>query len=71
MSQIVVDSDVASYIFNLHSLSQRYIHLVRGSESHSVLHVSCGIANGRDFGTTTYVRFGPRFAPVRGRRAGH
>jgi tRNA(fMet)-specific endonuclease VapC len=32
MSQIVVDTDVASYIFNLHSLSQRYIDLVRGSD---------------------------------------
>jgi tRNA(fMet)-specific endonuclease VapC len=32
MSQIVVDSDVASYIFNWHSLAQRYSDALRGSE---------------------------------------
>src|ERR1035438_5389915 len=32
MSQIVVDTDVASYIFNWHSLAQRYADALRGSE---------------------------------------
>ena len=32
MSQIVVDTDVASYIFNWHSLAQRYSDALRGSE---------------------------------------
>jgi tRNA(fMet)-specific endonuclease VapC len=32
MSQIVVDTDVASYIFNWHSLAQRYSNALRGSE---------------------------------------
>jgi tRNA(fMet)-specific endonuclease VapC len=32
MSQIVVDTDVASYIFNWHSLAQRYVDALRGSE---------------------------------------
>lgn len=32
MSQIVVDTDVASYIFNWHSLAQRYSDVLRGSE---------------------------------------
>jgi tRNA(fMet)-specific endonuclease VapC len=32
MSQIVVDTDVASYIFNWHSLAQRYSAALRGSE---------------------------------------
>jgi tRNA(fMet)-specific endonuclease VapC len=32
MSQIVVDTDVASYIFNWHSLAQRYADVLRGSE---------------------------------------
>ncbi len=32
MSQIVVDTDVASYIFNLHSLAQHYSDALRGSE---------------------------------------
>jgi len=32
MSQIVVDTDVASYIFNWHSLAQRYVNALRGSE---------------------------------------
>ncbi len=32
MSQIVVDTDVASYIFNWHSLAQQYADALRGSE---------------------------------------
>ena len=32
MSQIVVDTDVASYIFNWHSLAQHYVAALRGSE---------------------------------------
>jgi predicted nucleic acid-binding protein len=32
MSQIVVDTDVASYIFNWHSSAQRYVNALRGSE---------------------------------------
>ena len=32
MSQIVVDTDVASYIFNWHSSAQRYIDALRASE---------------------------------------
>ena len=32
MSQIVVDTDVASYIFNWHSQAQRYVDALRGSE---------------------------------------
>jgi predicted nucleic acid-binding protein len=32
MSQIVVDTDVASYIFNWHSSAQRYIDALRGCE---------------------------------------
>jgi tRNA(fMet)-specific endonuclease VapC len=32
MSQIVVDTDVASYIFNWHSSAQRYVDVLRGSE---------------------------------------
>jgi tRNA(fMet)-specific endonuclease VapC len=32
MSQIVVDTDVASYIFNWHSLAQHYSDVLRGSE---------------------------------------
>ena len=32
MSQIVVDTDVASYIFNWHSLAQQYADGLRGSE---------------------------------------
>ncbi|MGD0868165.1 MAG: PIN domain-containing protein [Bryobacteraceae bacterium] len=32
MSQIVVDTDVASYIFNWHSLAQHYADALRGSE---------------------------------------
>ena len=32
MNQIVVDTDVASYIFNWHSLAQRYADALRGSE---------------------------------------
>jgi tRNA(fMet)-specific endonuclease VapC len=32
MSQIVVDTDVASYIFNWHSSAQRYMNALRGSE---------------------------------------
>jgi predicted nucleic acid-binding protein len=32
MSQIVVDTDVASYIFNWHSSAQSYINALRGSE---------------------------------------
>jgi tRNA(fMet)-specific endonuclease VapC len=31
MSQIVVDTDVASYIFNWHSSAQRYVDALRGS----------------------------------------
>ena len=32
MSQIVVDTDVASYLFNWHSSAQSYVNLLRGSE---------------------------------------
>jgi len=32
MSQIVVDTDVASYIFNWHSSAKRYVEALRGSE---------------------------------------
>lgn len=32
MSQIVVDIDVASYIFNWHSSAQSYVAALRGSE---------------------------------------
>jgi predicted nucleic acid-binding protein len=32
MSQIVVDTDVASYVFNWHSSSARYLRVLRGSE---------------------------------------
>jgi tRNA(fMet)-specific endonuclease VapC len=32
MSQIVVDTDVASYIFNWHSSAQRYVNALRGSQ---------------------------------------
>ncbi|MBM3725352.1 MAG: type II toxin-antitoxin system VapC family toxin [Acidobacteria bacterium] len=32
MSQIVADTDIASYIFNWHSLAQHYSDMVRGSE---------------------------------------
>src|SRR6516164_11351424 len=32
MSQIVVDTDVASYIFNWHTLAQRYVNALRGSD---------------------------------------
>ena len=32
MSRIVVDTDVASYIFNWHSLAQQYADVLRGSE---------------------------------------
>jgi tRNA(fMet)-specific endonuclease VapC len=32
MSQIVVDTDVASFIFNWHSTAQRYVDALRGSE---------------------------------------
>jgi tRNA(fMet)-specific endonuclease VapC len=32
MTQIVVDTDVASYIFNWHSSAQRYVDALRGSE---------------------------------------
>jgi predicted nucleic acid-binding protein len=32
VSQIVVDTDVASYIFNWHSLAQQYADALRGSE---------------------------------------
>ncbi len=32
MSQIVVDTDVASYIFNWHSLARHYADVLRGSE---------------------------------------
>jgi predicted nucleic acid-binding protein len=32
MSRIVVDTDVASYIFNWHSSAQRYVDALRGSE---------------------------------------
>jgi tRNA(fMet)-specific endonuclease VapC len=32
MSQIVVDTDVAAYIFNWHSSAQRYVDALRGSE---------------------------------------
>jgi tRNA(fMet)-specific endonuclease VapC len=32
MSQIVVDTDVASYIFNWHSLAQHYVNALRGSD---------------------------------------
>lgn len=32
MNQIVVDTDVASYIFNWHTLAERYANALRGSE---------------------------------------
>ena len=32
MSQVVVDTDVASYIFNWHSSAQRYVNALRGAE---------------------------------------
>ena len=32
MSRIVVDTDVASYIFNWHSSAQRYVDALRGAE---------------------------------------
>jgi predicted nucleic acid-binding protein len=32
MSRIVVDTDVASYIFNWHSLGEHYVSVLRGSE---------------------------------------
>jgi predicted nucleic acid-binding protein len=32
MSQIVVDTDVASYLFNWHSLAQKYATALNGSE---------------------------------------
>ena len=32
MSRIVVDTDVASYLFNWHSLAQQYADAMRGSE---------------------------------------
>jgi len=32
MSRIVVDTDVASYIFNWHSSAQRHVDALRGSE---------------------------------------
>jgi tRNA(fMet)-specific endonuclease VapC len=32
MSRIVVDTDVATYIFNWHSSAQRYVDVLRGSE---------------------------------------
>lgn len=32
MSHIVVDTDVASYIFNWHSLAEQYANALRGSE---------------------------------------
>jgi tRNA(fMet)-specific endonuclease VapC len=32
MNHIVVDTDVASYIFNWHSLAERYANTLRGSE---------------------------------------
>jgi hypothetical protein len=32
MSQIVVDTDVASYVFNWHSSAQSYVDALRGSE---------------------------------------
>lgn len=32
MSQIVVDTDVASYIFNWHTLARQYVNTLRGSD---------------------------------------
>ena len=32
MSQIVVDTDVASYIFNWHTMAQQYVNALRGSD---------------------------------------
>ena len=32
MSQVVVDTDIASYIFNWHSSAKRYVDALRGSE---------------------------------------
>jgi tRNA(fMet)-specific endonuclease VapC len=32
MSQVVVDTDIASYIFNLHSTAKYYVDALRGSE---------------------------------------
>jgi predicted nucleic acid-binding protein len=32
MSQVIVDTDVASYIFSWHTLARRYSDALRGSE---------------------------------------
>jgi len=32
MSQIVIDTDIASYLFNWHSLAQQWVDVLRGSE---------------------------------------
>jgi hypothetical protein len=32
MSQIVVDTDVASYIFNWHAMAHQYVNAFRGSD---------------------------------------
>jgi predicted nucleic acid-binding protein len=93
MSRIVVDTDVASYIFNWHSLAQHYTEALRGSEPvlsfMSIAEMRMGAISAR-WGqrrrllrvrfiqgsnwytrTTTCVRFGRGFAPMRGRQAGH
>jgi hypothetical protein len=49
MSQIVVDTDVASYIFNWHSSAQRYVDALRGSELILSVHFM-GDASGRGSG---------------------
>ena len=91
MSQIVVDTYVASYIFNWHSSAQRYVDALRGSElvlsfmSIAELRmgaISAGWGDRRRTllerfmqrsnwytRTTTCVRFGRGFAPMRGRQA--
>ena len=69
MSQIVVDTDVASYLFNWHSSAQNYANALHGSElilsfmSVAELRSSCSTR------TTTSVRCGRGFVPTLGRWA--
>ena len=48
MSQIVVDTDVASYIFKWHTLAQQYVSALRGSDP--VLHAGRGTPHRRNAG---------------------
>ncbi len=50
MNQIVVDTDVASHIFNWHSLGDYYVNALRRVRVDPVLHDNGGVANGRDLG---------------------